>query len=271
MRGARVGFGIGFLLTGDQKYVDTLRRQIDNMYAQKKVVDGKEMIPQKYGERGWYGYVYKSRTAGGNVNFRSLPELTDIYTWTLEPSDLPRISDAPWIHYMRGERPRFPLSAIADNLDTIRRQVQSVRADTKTRDTRGSSDMPVVTSVSSLMHLMLGANDPGSGGNVLHAQVRYFDSAARRPGLPRGAGALVEQVRSDGITLLLVNTNAVNSRELIVQTGAYAEHDAVAVIVNGQRTEVGDSMFAVRLGAGAGARLTIRMKRYANQPTFAFP
>ena len=131
--------------------------------------------------------------------------------------------------------------------------------------------MPVVTSVSSLINLMLGANDPGSGGNVLHAQVRYFDVEGRRPGLPRGVGALVEQVRPEGISLLLVNTSPVKSRRLIVQTGAYAEHDAVTVAVGDQQFEVRDSQFQVRLSAGSGARLTIGMKRYVNQPTFAFP
>ena len=132
--------------------------------------------------------------------------------------------------------------------------------DSQTADTRASSAMPVVTSVSSLIQLMLGANDPGSGGNVLHAQVRYFDIEERRPGLPRGVGALVEQVRPDGITLLLVNTNPVTSRKLVVQTGAYAEHDAVTVAVGEQHVEVGDSQFKVRLGAGSGARLSIRIE-----------
>jgi hypothetical protein len=131
--------------------------------------------------------------------------------------------------------------------------------------------MPVVTSVSSLHNLMLGANDPGSGGNVVHAQLRYFDAEERRPGLPRGVGALVEKVRPGGVTVVLVNTNPVESRELVVQTGAYAEHDAVSVTVDGKRIEVGDSKFTVRLDAGAGSRLSIQMKRYANQPTFAFP
>ncbi len=271
MRGARVGFGIAFLLTGEHQYIDTLRKQIDNMYAQQRVIDGKPMVPHKYGDNGWYAYIDNSLRGGGNVNFWSLPELTDIYTWTLKPSDLPRVTEEPWVRYLQGEAPAFPMEAIANDLDVIRRQVEKVRRDSQTVDTRPSSGMPVVTSVSSLINLMLGANDPGSGGNVLHAQVRYFDIEKRRPGLPRGVGALVEQVRPDGITLLLVNTNPVSGRKLIVQTGAYAEHDAVTVTVGDQQVEVGDSQFRVYLSAGSGARLSIRMKRYVNQPTFVFP
>ncbi len=271
LRGARVGFGIAFLLTGDHKYIDTLRKQIDNMYAQQRVIDGKLMVPHKYGDNGWYAYIDNNLRGGGNVNFWSLPELADIYTWTLKPSDLPRVAEEPWLRYLQGKAPTFPMEAIANNLDAIRRQVERVRMDSQTTDTRASSGMPVVTSVSSLINLMFGANDPGSGGNVLHAQVRYFDIENRRPGLPRGVGALVEQVRPDGITLVLVNTNPVRSRELVVQTGAYAEHDAVTVAVGDQQVEVGDSQFKVRLNAGSGTRLSIRMKRYVNQPTFTFP
>lgn len=271
MRGARIGFGIAFLLTGDQKYMYPLRKQIDNMYDAAKIVDGKMMVPHKYGDDGWYAYIDNSIRGGGNVNYWSLPELTDIYTWTWKSSDLPKIADEPWVQFSLGQRPSFPMEAMAQDFDRIRSQVARVRVDDSTADTRGSSDMPVVTATASLINLMLGANDPGSGGNVLHAQVRYFDRAARRPGLPRDVGALVERVTPEAVTLTLVNTNAVKSAKLIVQTGAYAEHDAVSVIVGGTSVDVGDSQFAVDLAAGSGAQMTIRMKRYVNQPTFAFP
>ncbi|MCH2211064.1 MAG: hypothetical protein MK110_07165 [Fuerstiella sp.] len=271
MRGARIGFGIAFLLTGNHKYINTLRKQIDNMYDQKKVIDGRVMVPHKYGENGWYAYIDNSVPAGGNVNFWSIPELTDIYTWTLDDSDLPRIAEEPWVQYSRGQAPDFPMQAIAADFAAVRSQVQKVREDTRTTDTRGSSDMPVVTSVTSLINLMLGANDPGSGGNVLHAQVRYFDAEARRPGLPRGVGALVERIGPEGITLVLVNTNPVADRRLVVQSGAYAEHEFVNVSLNGNAVDVGDSQFTVHLGAGAGARLSIQMNRYVNPPTFTWP
>ena len=271
MRGARIGFGIAFLLTGDDKYINALRRQIDNMYAQKKVIDGRMMVPHKYGDDGWYAYIDDSIRVGGNTNFWSIPELTDIYTWTLQPSDLPRIAEEGWIRYLHGAHADFPMESIAGDLERIRGQVHSVRVDSETADTRASSDMPVVTAVGSLIHLMLGANDPGSSGNVLHAQVRYFDVEARRPGLPRGVGALVEEIRPDGITLTLVNTSPVHSRRVIVQTGAYAEHEAVTVRLDGQRLRVRDSQFEVSLKSGAGARLSIQMRRYSQRPTFRFP
>jgi hypothetical protein len=56
-----------------------------------------------------------------------------------------------------------------------------------------------------------------------------------------------------------------------VQGGAYAEHQFVSVSVDGQNTAVNDSQFTVRLAPGAGSRLTIKMNRYANEPTLKFP
>jgi hypothetical protein len=43
------------------------------------------------------------------------------------------------------------------------------------------------------------------------------------------------------------------------------------VEIGGRKAKVDGTHFKVRLAAGAGARLTLRMRRYANQPQLAFP
>jgi hypothetical protein len=60
---------------------------------------------------------------------------------------------------------------------------------------------------------------------------------------------------------------------VMVQTGAYGEHQAVSVMAggNGKTTAVDAPYFEVRLAPGAGERLTVAMKRYVNDPTLAFP
>ena len=57
MRGARTGFGEAFLLTGDASYTEPLRRQIANLYAARREQNGNVLLPQKYGDSGWYGYT----------------------------------------------------------------------------------------------------------------------------------------------------------------------------------------------------------------------
>jgi hypothetical protein len=56
-----------------------------------------------------------------------------------------------------------------------------------------------------------------------------------------------------------------------VQGGAYGEHQIVSVEASGATVAVEGPHVAVRLGPGAGGQLTLRMRRYANRPTFAFP
>jgi hypothetical protein len=41
--------------------------------------------------------------------------------------------------------------------------------------------------------------------------------------------------------------------------------------MNGRATSINARDFTVRLAPGAGATLTLAMKRYANQPTAKFP
>src|SRR5262245_35035908 len=57
MRGVRTGMGEAFLLTGDPSYVEPLRRQIANLYAAKREQNGQVLLPQKYGDNGWYGFT----------------------------------------------------------------------------------------------------------------------------------------------------------------------------------------------------------------------
>ena len=81
----------------------------------------------------------------------------------------------------------------------------------------------------------------------------------------------VEALSADGMALRLVNTNQVEAREVVVQGGAYGEHQFLDAAIGGGTTTVDGPFFTVRLAPGAGVRLELGMQRYANQPTFTFP
>ena len=83
--------------------------------------------------------------------------------------------------------------------------------------------------------------------------------------------ALVERITPDGIALTLANTSTVHTRRVIVQTGAYGEHQTVSVTLVGKGTQVDAPYFEVRIGPATAERLTVTMKRYVNDPTLAFP
>ena len=63
----------------------------------------------------------------------------------------------------------------------------------------------------------------------------------------------------------------IRDSSLIVQGGAYGEHQIASVSDGKMTLNVDAPNFPLRLTPGAGARLTIKMKRFANDPTLSFP
>jgi hypothetical protein len=108
-------------------------------------------------------------------------------------------------------------------------------------------------------------------GDVLRSQVRYFDPERRRAGLSEDVAALVNKIERDSVTVTVVNTSSSSARRLIVQMGAYGEHQAVSVTAGGQKVTIDAPFFEIRLAPGAGDELTIAVRRLANDPTLSFP
>ena len=196
----------------------------------------------------------------------------------LKPEDLARLPKKGWIGYLQGVDPDYPLKALQADLEEVRVGGERIRDDKMTMDwpvgeTRWERSNPVATTA--LVNLTLGAPDPGGSGHgpmPLNAQLRYFDGVKRRAGLPDDVAALVSQITPAGVVVTLVNTNALEPRIVTVQAGAYAEHRATSLwIGDGPERPVGADHFDVRLEPGAGATLTIGLRRYANAPTLAFP
>jgi hypothetical protein len=73
------------------------------------------------------------------------------------------------------------------------------------------------------------------------------------------------------VTLSLVNVNPVEPREVIVQAGAYAEHQFTTLTQGGKSIPVNGRFITVRLEPGSGDRLEFGMTRYAHPPTARQP
>ena len=82
---------------------------------------------------------------------------------------------------------------------------------------------------------------------------------------------LFDDTSGSSVTLTLVNSNPFREKTVTVQMGAYGEHTATNVTQGEKVTPVNASSFTVKLAPGAGDTLTIGVRRYANQPTLAFP
>ena len=286
------GFANAMLLSGDPSFIQVLRRQMDNLYAQKKVENGQLLLPQMYGDPR--GYKYNGPPSWYHYTERLFTDrLTEIYLWSMDRKDLERVpvadtfdprtgrregyseSDrsAAWLGYLEGKLPDFPERAFQADLERVRAKMEMIRTDQTSADTRLADYLldfnPVTTN--GLVNLALGGYFARGRVWVLHSRFRYFDPVRRRAGLPRDVAALVEKLGANSATLTLVNLNPIEPREVVVQAGGYGEHRFEGVQTGGRTTAFSGPVFTVRLDPGAGARLECSMTRYANRPTFAFP
>jgi hypothetical protein len=239
------GFGNAYLLTGDRKYIDAWR------------------YPYMYGDDGWYDFQPNPVPWG----------LLNCWFWTQDEKDEARVKDDPWIKYLSGNDDAFPMRELKKEFGIIRSKVAGMRADTTTPDTRLADDPMKYNpaTVQTLNKLMMAGLDPGRGAAPLHCRLRYFDPVKRRAGIPEDVAALIDDISDDEVSVTLVNVSQTQSRELIVQAGAYGEHRITQVKNRMDSVKVDQSTFRVKLEPGCGTRLVISNDRYVGQPTMSFP
>ena len=268
------GFANGLLLTGDQGYVDVLRKQMALVLEAAREENGRTLLPTMYGDPR--GYAFN----GEPEFYRYQPvsysdRLTEIFLWSMEPSDLARVplEDEPWVAFLQGEDPGYPERAMNADFEHIRHRLDLMRNDETTPDTRLADYllgiMPATTDT--LTQLTTGGYFANGRIWVLHSRLRYFDPAGRRAGLPPDVAALVHELGDDSVAVTLVNVNQLEPREVVVQAGGYAEHQFTGLQSSSGSRQLATNAVAIQLAPGAGQRLTFRMARYANRPDLSFP
>ena len=258
------GLRSAFYLTGDTKYLDVWRKQLDAINANRRMNNGRWEYPRMHGDNGWYAFEPTPYA------FNAL----ELYALSMREDDAKRAGNSPWLDYLNGKNPDYPERALQADVARIRSRVAAMRRDTTTPDTRLADDPMAYNpaSVHALLNLAMGSLDQGRGGNSLVSRLRYFDPDKRRPGLPDDVAALVERMMADETVLTLVNVSQIRPRTVIIQGGAYGEHDIVDVSGHSSLSpQHASRQLAVKLSPGSGAKLSLKMRRHVNQPTFDFP
>ena len=257
------GFVNAYLLTGDDKYLAAWRRQRDKINSQMKMVDGQPMYPRMFGAQGWYAFSPQ----------RYAMQDQDIFFLAMTSNDQERVMNSPWVQYLSGKNIEYPTQILQRDLAAIRSTVKAMRNDTTTPDTRLSDDPlrfnPV--RIEALNELMQGGLRVTKSGALLHCRLRYFDPVNRRAGVPDDVAALVEKMTDRTVEVSIVNCNQLETRKVVVQAGAYAEHQFESATLNGKTIELNCDSISVRLDPGSGGKLSLKMKRYSNQPRLKFP
>ncbi|MFP1132267.1 hypothetical protein [Asticcacaulis sp. W401b] len=271
---AIVAFLNAYLLTGGDKYLQVWRDQTDAINAQSKTIDGVLCAPTMYGPDGWYGFKPGPYRTNG----------LDIWYMSMRDDDYARAdTDHPWVQYLAGKNPTYPVTALRTTLDSVRQKMDALSKDTTTKDTRLADALlkfnPAV--VTALLHLMCGAihiarptwskTSPSQGGALLYARLRYFDPVRRRAGLPEDVAALVSALSDTATTLTLVNTHPFRPRRVTIQAGGYGEHQFTGMTLAQKTTALNTNQVTLDLAPGCGAEIHFTHQRHVNAPTLSHP
>jgi hypothetical protein len=111
--------------------------------------------------------------------------------------------------------------------------------------------------------------------------------------LPKDVAALVDKLGADAVGIQLVNLSTTETRNAIVQAGAFGEHQFTGLKYRSmnqeelrqnpylwlrsereyaeKETSVNGKYFAVELPPSTSVRLEVGMRRFVNNPSYAFP
>ena len=305
------------LVSGDLQYLELARSQIDVMMENGEIRNGTLYVPHFHHDKGWDGY--------SPMQTRFMAHLWSI---SLDPADMERIDqqrdrqardweavqvlspkdrgghEAPWLAYLRGEFPDYPEEILRYNHAQVYQRLAYMAHDEQDPATYGDHYLQVRNPITTegLVQLTMGGPLFNFNGGLLLVRLRYFDWQRRRPGLPPDVAALVEKLAPASAVLRLVNLSAVEARELVVQAGAFGEHQFTTArfqtLAAGQSHDVFSSAdwldedayrttmareveerevtvdapcFRVALRPGSEIRLELGMKRFVNTPSYELP
>ena len=264
-----IGAECAHLLTGDDQYLDVIRSQMKLLFEHSKTAeDGQLVFSWRYGPQGWFDYQ--------PMPTKWLPHL---YHASMSDGDRQMMEqvrdggDSAFFHYHNGNFPDWPEQLMELELALADEALERVKAENRTPEQMISdnSGIPNPAKTESLTQMMCGAPGTVYNGGLLRATVRYFDSKAGRAGLPPDVSALVDKLGSDRVGFQLVNLNRNEERCVIVQAGAFGEHQFTSATSNGSTVALDSKHFEITLPAGASIQVECGLNRFANRPSYEMP
>ena len=197
--------------------------------------------------------------------------------------------------YYDGKNPDWPVQCLQADYQQVADFLEGMMRDTRTvqQIIADNAWPPNPVIVKGLVQTTMGCPGQLYNGGILRATVRYFDADASRPGLPPDVAALVDDLSANGCGIQLVNTSHSECRNLIVQSGAFGEHSFTEVEFTGtdyssddlnpntrvrssktataNTIQVNGKHFTVTLPPMTSVRLACGLRRFVNDPSYAFP
>jgi len=284
----------------DPKYMGAIRRQVRALLERGvEHKDGQSYAPASFDGKNWEGrasldsHLVRLYLTDFREDDLALMR-KEIQKWGTGGRGSACFYIAPhyaWMSFLLGENPGFPEQILNSDLERLRDNMERMQQEReiapstcgvtagrifRDRDWERNTEahhrfMPVATH--SLINLAFGGmgHNAAKESRVVIAELWHFDPEANRPGLPPDVAALVDKITADTVGIHLVNVSQTHPRTVVIQTGAYGEHQCLQAVIGGRRVDVNSRYFAVRLEAGCGGYLELKVKRYANQPRAGLP
>ncbi len=314
-----------YLLSGDKKYLDLLRSQINQLMKRSITTpEGQVLVPYRRNANGWHsfrpimirdlahlwhasmeskdwqmiktvhqGQKYRPLNMEGIWGQNTLDHLDSVkykpgepFDWSQEMIQGDRTmgkSEYARLMYYAGKNPGWPLEALKADFQEMTNRMEFMRNDPRAITEINGDDTypnnPVI--IKALQQTTMGTPQTIYFGGLLRAVVRYYDIENNRPGLPSEVSALVEGLEEDQVSLRLVNLDPVEKRQLIIQAGAFGEHqftnirylttDEAGGPQEKQSKPVDGKYVKILLPASTSILLEIGIDRFTNPPSYRFP
>ena len=309
LQAATIAGECALLLTGDFGYLDLIRSQIELLLDLSTIrEDGQLLVPTRMTPAGWdefkpMGIQWLARVFHASMAPRDYELITRVRDGERE-SDWNQVEVAgdrssgnleARFQYYDGQNPDWPEKTLQAEYHYVQAMYEFMRSDPRQVEDIIADNQwppnPVV--VKGLTQVSMGSPPPIYNGGLLRATVRYFDPDRARPGLPLDVAALVDGVAAERVSVRLVNLSPTETRNVIVQAGAFGEHQFTGVQLEEEdlaglaespyrwlraeraRSErqvpVDARHFAIQLPPSTSAHLEAGMQRFVHRPTYAFP
>jgi len=291
------------LLTGDSDQLDLARSQLDLLWSLRKDESGSSLVPNRHSSEGWFDYkpinpmfavylwnVSQAKEDAERVergwphayfddidrSYRSRTKMTGSHAAF-------NANTSQWYKFIQGDYPNYPVEILRANLEMIEEQIAVFRSEKFDPLTMDDPNDPMAIHVwqelspmllEGLAQLTLGGPMYIYHGGLMHVRFRYFDPESKRPGLPKNVATLVESVESDRARLIIANTDDKFTRDVIIQGGAFGEHEilsAKTIGMDSKRMPVDEKYLCISVAAGSVLHLDVEMERYANSPSYDTP
>lgn len=321
----------GAAATGDDGFLDLVRPALDELIAHGRTMAytradssirskwnvqlAEEVntptlhVPYRHSDRGWFDYNpmlmgvptalwHHSGARADHDRIRYLRAASG-HDWSTVRSFRSKEEaghEEPWLAFLAGDDPDYPEKILAAAQAQVRHRLSRMERykdlDVPEADIHvWQQSNPVVTEA--LVQLTWGGPQVIYNGGLQQARVRYHDAEARRPGLPPNVAALVSGIDPQATVIDLVNLDPQHARTLVVQAGAFAEHDITAAtysvcedpswigdlydyghrqpVIGSASADLSGPWLTVHLPRSSTIRLTLRLELRAHRPSYRSP